>query len=200
MNHEQARRMFKADLRRRYRTPSEFKTWSCSLLWVLACAVRRRFRHESNVLIYIVDTSKLPDSRIHRALDLLDIYDSGDEPDLLEYCRGEYLIHGVLEDAYSFRSATLDTLIEHGLFKLFPELDAPERRSPLHQWVEYLRAQLHDSTVMDESTFYPHGLGASSSTDDSEGLFGDGYRKNDDPIPEGDHRETKAEKNNLNMT
>ena len=56
-------RMVYNHLKFHYGAASEFSSWSVSLLWVLVHAVRKlQSREETNVLVYIMDTSKLPSS------------------------------------------------------------------------------------------------------------------------------------------
>ncbi|KXS96780.1 hypothetical protein AC578_5342 [Pseudocercospora eumusae] len=108
-----------------YKVPSEFSSWTVSLLWVLIHARRKYREGEKDIIIYVMDTSKLPSSRIHKATDLLDAYN-------LEWLKkgqtkanavGEWLIHGKLtnEDGL-WRAVKFQNLIHAGFKKILPEL------------------------------------------------------------------------------
>ena len=71
--YNEARMMIRDHLNYEYRSPSEFSSWSISLLWVLVHAVRKAYDcGEWDILIYALDTSKLPPARIHSASELLE--------------------------------------------------------------------------------------------------------------------------------
>ncbi|KAF7187323.1 hypothetical protein HII31_11411 [Pseudocercospora fuligena] len=108
-----------------YKIPSEFSSWTVSLLWVLIHARRKYHEGEKDIIIYVMDTSKLSPSRIHKATDLLDAYN-------LEWLKkgqtranavGEWLIHGNLTNENGlWRAVKFQNLIHAGLKKMLPEL------------------------------------------------------------------------------
>jgi hypothetical protein len=100
-----------------YDSASEFTSWSASLLFVLVFAIRRLyFKRNKDVMIYVMDTSKIKDiTRIRRASTMLDVYDV-DIPKSKSYDDAEYLIHGKLVNENGlWKAVPLEELIEAGL-------------------------------------------------------------------------------------
>lgn len=78
---------------------------------------------QTNTLIYILDTRKLPAGRIHRASELLRKYCPYPQRLLEEYAQGEFLLHGPISNKGNiWRAVPLAQLIVLGLFDAFPEL------------------------------------------------------------------------------
>lgn len=106
-----------------YLTPSEFSSWSVSLLYVLVHANRKaHFLNEANVLIYVLDTRKLEASRVRSAVQLLKENHVASQGNVLEqYAEGEFLIHGKLEnkDGKLWHSVNFDDLMDAGLWERF---------------------------------------------------------------------------------
>ncbi|KAK3675381.1 hypothetical protein LTR78_004891 [Recurvomyces mirabilis] len=106
-----------------YEHASEFSSWSTSLLWVLVHAIRKQvIRHDTNVLIYVLDTTRVEDNRIHSAVKLLDVFDLRHPEQLSEYCKGEYLVHGLMRATIGFKAVKLETVTHAGLYEVFPDL------------------------------------------------------------------------------
>ena len=129
-----------------YEAPSESSSWSVSLLYVLVHAARKRNLGEEDILVYVLDTSKLPASNdIHSPVDLVEDenLDMKCWEHLKVYAEGEYLIHGkLLQSPGLWRAVNLDRLIGNGLEKycqgLFLKCDNPKSELLL-QRVKQLR-------------------------------------------------------------
>ncbi|KAK8173937.1 hypothetical protein IWX90DRAFT_428341 [Phyllosticta citrichinensis] len=142
----------------KYSTPSEFSSWSSSLLFVLRHAIRRAHQpslQDTDVFICVLDTKTLPDDlHIYPATALMAAYDikpivvrplnRNDKRNWLvpHYYLGEYLLHGPLSLAASkcaavkMQAVSLDCLEHTGLYSLLPALNnatinslAPEVRA-----------------------------------------------------------------------
>lgn len=140
--------MIKDHLDWKYHLLSEFSSWSVSLLWVLVHAVRKAYAEgEDDILVYVMDTSKLPASNsLHSAQQLIKEHDLRWSTNLYEYAEGEYLIHGrICNSDGLWQAVGLDELIRQDLWKLCKalrlEVDDP-RRDELHQRVIKLRSGL----------------------------------------------------------
>ncbi|KAK5676565.1 hypothetical protein LTS10_010866 [Elasticomyces elasticus] len=138
--------MLGAHLRWDYYEPSEFSSWSVSLLRVLVHAVRKTtpqngYVGESldDILIYVLDTENIAAPHVHRSKDLIPIFDLGDIKYIDSYSQGEYLVHGRLQDQDTklFKAVTLSQLINAGLYLKFPELKPQPDAGPYRL---YLRA------------------------------------------------------------
>ncbi|KAK7518869.1 hypothetical protein IWZ03DRAFT_374848 [Phyllosticta citriasiana] len=142
----------------KYSTPSEFSSWSSSLLFVLRHAIRRAHQlrlQDTNVFICVLDTTTLPVRRpVYPATALMAAYDikpivvqplaRNDKRNWLvpHYYLGEYLLHGPLSLAapdcanVEMQAVSLERLEQTGLYCLLPALDnatsnslAPEVRA-----------------------------------------------------------------------
>lgn len=82
-----------------YESPSQFSSWSVSVvLYVLVHVIRKTYsQDEDEVIIYVMDTSKLPTSRIRSAVELIKEYDLEWAENPIDYAQGEHLVHGKLE-------------------------------------------------------------------------------------------------------
>ncbi|KAK3629897.1 hypothetical protein LTR56_017792 [Elasticomyces elasticus] len=120
-----------------YKHPSPFSSWSTSLLWVLVHAVRKAVvYHETNVLIYVLDTGALVGQErvfsARRLVEMLAVSNSAYQRDgwlkhVYKYSVGEYIVHGKLYETDGFKSVSLDTLVKAGLFESVPTLDLQAR-------------------------------------------------------------------------
>lgn len=78
---------------------------------------------QTNTLIYVLDTRKLPAGRLHRASELLRKYCPYPQRQLEEYAQGEFLLHGpVSNEGNIWRAVPLAQLVVTGIFEAFPEL------------------------------------------------------------------------------
>lgn len=78
---------------------------------------------QTNTLIYVLDSRKLPPGRIHRASELLRKYCPYPQRLLEEYAQGECLLHGpISNEGNIWRAVPLAQLIVTGLFEALPEL------------------------------------------------------------------------------
>lgn len=125
-------------------SPSEFSSWSVSLLYGLVHAVPKTYSEdETNVVVYILDTKKLPASRIHSARDLLRSnglkwWEKG-----RDLAHGEHLIHGRLCNTEGlWRAVRLESLISAGFWKVFPRLRDWGKEHLLLKRVNQLRGVL----------------------------------------------------------
>lgn len=74
------------------RVASEFSSWSVSLLYVLVHAMRKSYNESNGILIYVMDTNKLPESsKIFTARDLLRKHGLHKVPTLMDYALGLYM-------------------------------------------------------------------------------------------------------------
>ncbi|KAK4552213.1 hypothetical protein LTR86_010567 [Recurvomyces mirabilis] len=122
-----------------YEHDSEFSSWSTSLLWVLVHTIRKQvIRHDTNILIYVLDTAGVEDNRIHSALKLLEVFNLGHHEQLLEYCKGEYLVHRLLRATMGFKAVKLEKVTHAGLYEVFPDLQSSAAAGHL-----YLRVRDH---------------------------------------------------------
>ncbi len=139
----QARQMIKNHISYLYPEPSEFSSWSVSLLYVLVHTMRKVFhRKEEDVRIYVMDTAKLPPTnRAHSATDLVRWYHLDSTPYLEDYAEGEFLVHGKLYNTSGklWQAVKFADLLSEGLLKLMPYLEA-EDLDKLFQNVRDLRA------------------------------------------------------------
>ncbi len=122
------------------RSPTEFISWTSSLLWALQYAVRKRTKwDEQEITICVLDTKRTQlRSSIFPVSVLLCVYDipSG-RPD---YYRAEYLAHSIVEvSRESLSIISFEALIAGGLFELLPELNDEEGREFLAKRVNQLR-------------------------------------------------------------
>ncbi len=133
--------MLEQHLRWDYACPSEFSSWSSSLLFVLRHAVRKKYCDlAKNVCIYVLDSRKSVNNSIYPATSLLQVYEVKSEKKLRhEYYATEYLLHGALENANSFSVVALEILERQGLYQQFPELNEERRSEDLYLRVLYLR-------------------------------------------------------------
>ncbi|KAK6415730.1 Cochaperone prefoldin complex subunit [Elasticomyces elasticus] len=149
-----ATQMLRAHLKWNYNVPSEFSSWSVSLLWVLVHAVRKTTVQKgywgedpSRILIYVLDTEAITTSRVHRSKDLVSIFRLHNIPFIDSYSQGEYLIHGRLQAADGFMAVSLSMLIHAGLYDKFPGLRPDEvDEYKLHIRSQILRSEYSDAT------------------------------------------------------
>jgi len=123
----------------RYRTPSEFVSWSSSLTFVLTHATRKQnSSRESNVQIVILDTHKLQMDRARQIQGRCAIYPAPELCRIFNVPNGgvtrhaglihEYLFHGRLDNNGCYEMIPFDRLIDKGLYEWFPELFSTEKR------------------------------------------------------------------------
>ena len=118
----------------------EFISWTSSLLWVLQHAIRKDVKGESDVMICVLDTSKVETCSFFAVSDLLRIYKISDEQKLCHrYYVAEYVYHGGIPVHSSSSTVPLELLREHGLFSLLPEMDDPSLKQYLCISLDRLR-------------------------------------------------------------
>lgn len=123
------------------REPTEFISWTSSLLWALQYAVRKRAKwNEKNISICVLDIQQAPmQLSIYPVPKLLCVY--GIPSRTREYYQAEYLAHSVVEVSGRCLSAIpFKALISGGLFELLPELDDKVGRVLLAKRVTQLRS------------------------------------------------------------
>ena len=140
-----------------YNIASEFTSWSASLLYVLIHAVRRTYLDfNREVMVYVMDTSKLEHRRISLASKLLGQCEV-EMPSNKSYDPAEYLIHGKLINTNGlWKAVPLNDLIEAGLCRkvyredekgwclnemsyVFPTINKPKTLEKLALRIEQLR-------------------------------------------------------------
>lgn len=128
-------------LRWKYKVPSEESSWSASLLFVLVHAIRMKYLdRKKNVLVYIMDSSRIDASRVQLAAELLLRYKVAYPPKKL-FDAAEYLVHGRLENTNAlWKAVALDDLIQAGLcMRLYEE---NEKGWPKDSW-KYVLASIN---------------------------------------------------------
>ncbi|KAK3704004.1 hypothetical protein LTR37_014107 [Vermiconidia calcicola] len=142
MDYPTARHMVRDHINWKYYAPSEFSSWSVSLLYVLVHAVRKAYSEgETNVLIYVMDTSLLPASNsLHSAVELVKDYKVDFDRMLIPYAKGEYFVHGKIHHTQGlWQTVKFDDLLAAGFFEAFPTMKDKSRQSQLFQRVLGLR-------------------------------------------------------------
>ncbi|KAK5175022.1 uncharacterized protein LTR77_000158 [Saxophila tyrrhenica] len=171
MTIEDRAQMIYYHIRWKYHEPSEFSSWSISILWVLLHAVRRQYgtsepfpKQETEILIYVMDTSLLPQSNsIHNATKMIkdnnvEFHDIPQAWADAGYSDHEYLIHGKLQNVGGlWRAVTLDELHCAGLWKLFGTWwDSRLDRRLFRRCLELRRRYFpDDSRVYDRASLAP---------------------------------------------
>jgi len=124
LNIRLARHMIESHLLYLYSQPSEFTSWSSSLLFVVLHAIRKKYAlGENDLRICILDTRRLRDTTIYPATALMKVYDIQNVDKLkFQYYSHEYLLHGRLQNTGCYDLADFDDLEQAGLYQLYPEL------------------------------------------------------------------------------
>jgi hypothetical protein len=132
----------------KYRDPSDCNLvcWTSSLLFVLQYGLHRARQGNpdgyqlSQITLLILDTRSLPDGVFVKDLELIDAFAHHSDPAVREnlvylrelrqgskgYYFGEYLSQGRLDINGICAQATMQNLIDSGLFKLMPRLESKE--------------------------------------------------------------------------
>lgn len=116
--------MIIAHLAYRYSQPSQFTSWTSSLLFAIVHCIRKSsFLNETGLKIYMLDTRKLSHASIYPATTLLKVYDIKNAPgydaDPWSYIH-EYLAHGPLvNDCHCYDVASFSNLLIHHLWSVF---------------------------------------------------------------------------------
>ncbi|KAF6836555.1 hypothetical protein CPLU01_03590 [Colletotrichum plurivorum] len=155
-----AAEMLNCHLRGWARDSDNLMSWSSSLLFVLQYALWRTIKigpdDPSEIRLYVLDTTSLPPRAFVPDSALLDTFggvDSWKSRSLAgvrrlrrqtPYNFGEYLCQGALSIEGSTASATLQQIIDHGLFRLCPEMGEPNDRMELAKRVVKLRNHCFD--------------------------------------------------------
>ncbi|KAI5366605.1 hypothetical protein Slin15195_G081240 [Septoria linicola] len=130
-----------------YYSPSEFSSWSVSLWFILVHARRKSHKkYENRILIYVMDTNKLPSKRIYHAVQLLRD-NNQHRPTFLKtkvtmemLAQGEYMIHGKLENSDGlWQAVQLEELEDRGLWDCFAGLCNRNKDHLLHWRTEEMR-------------------------------------------------------------
>ncbi|OHE93847.1 hypothetical protein CORC01_10868 [Colletotrichum orchidophilum] len=168
---EEAAEMLNCHLRWWARNFDNLMSWTSSLLFALQYALYRsiklqggRLDEASDIWIYVVDTRNLPEGSFISDQALLNAFTGKDatHPYNLSNFRqlrerynfGEYLCQGRLSITGASTSASLKSIIEHGLFRLCPELGLPNEKPELANRVCRLRTQCFaSSTPADKADF-----------------------------------------------
>ncbi|EXF79335.1 hypothetical protein CFIO01_02070 [Colletotrichum fioriniae PJ7] len=156
----EAAEMLNCHLRGWARDGDNLMSWTSSLLFALQYALYRsilpkggRLEDPSDIWIYILDTRLLPEGSFIPDVALLDTFTGKDAArtynlSKMRYLRretsynfGEYLCQGKLPIEGVCSSASLQSIIDHGLFRLCPELGLPNEHLELAKRVRRLRAQ-----------------------------------------------------------
>ncbi|KAF3032321.1 hypothetical protein E8E12_002369 [Didymella heteroderae] len=148
-----------------YRDPSDCNLicWTSSLLFVLQYGLHRARQGNqdgyqfSQITLLILDTRSLPDGVFVKDLELIDAFAHHSDPAIREnlaylrelrqssrgYYFGEYLSQGRLDINGICSQATMQNLIDSGLFKLMPELESKESWNKWADRVVELRGQFN---------------------------------------------------------
>lgn len=117
-------------------------SWTSSLLWCLQHAIRRSVTDKprpslSDIHVCVLSTRKVPRGTFLPAVALLKAFGIPDEGKLKhDYYRGEYLSQGEmnmteLERPLSGTVTTLQNLIDHGLYELYPPFADEDQQTRL---------------------------------------------------------------------
>lgn len=148
-----------------YRDPSDCNLvcWTSSLLFVLQYRLHRSRQGNqdgyqfSQITLLILDTRRLPDGVFVKDLELIDAFAHHSDPAIRDnlaylwelrqssrgYYFGEYLSQGRLNINGVCSQATMQNLIDSGLFKLMPELESKESWNKWTDRVVELRSQFN---------------------------------------------------------
>ncbi|KAK4898304.1 hypothetical protein LTR49_027841 [Elasticomyces elasticus] len=150
-----ARLMLQKHLEWDYGYPSEFSSWSVSLLWVLVHAVRKTTVHlghaaNTDIKVYVLDTLTIDAIRVHRTRNLVNLFRLRSISNVDRYSQGEYLVHGRIQDVDGFRAVGLNRLITVGLYERFPGLtpQSAEREYKLYCRSQELRCTYSKTWVV----------------------------------------------------
>ncbi|KAK1474851.1 hypothetical protein CTAM01_15810 [Colletotrichum tamarilloi] len=157
---DEAAEMLNCHLRGWARDGDNLMSWTSSLLFALQYALYRSIMPKngrpddpSDIWIYILDTRLLPGGSFIPDVALLDEFTGKDAARTYnlsklrflrqetQYNFGEYLCQGKLSIEGVCSSASLQSTIDHGLFRLFPELGLPSKNLELAKKVCRLRFQ-----------------------------------------------------------
>ncbi|KAK1657270.1 hypothetical protein BDP55DRAFT_638909 [Colletotrichum godetiae] len=156
----EAAEMLNCHLRGWARDGDNLMSWTSSLLFALQYALYRSilpkggpYNDRFDIWIYVLDTRLLPEGSFIPDVALLDAFtgeDSGRTYNLsnmrrlrreTSYNFGEYLCQGKLLIEGASSSASLGSIIYHGLFRLCPELGVPNKNFELAKRVCRLRIE-----------------------------------------------------------
>ncbi|KAK3701313.1 hypothetical protein LTR37_015534 [Vermiconidia calcicola] len=142
----------------RFEAPSEVSSWSISLLEVLVRAVYKAHgKGEAEVLIYLMDTNALPASNgLYKSEDLVREYKVGWAKDILEFAKGEYLIHGKLHHTEGlWKAVDFNDLLAAGLGDAFLRLTNQSYVDQMFQRIKVLRMAYFRGPATPLSTYLP---------------------------------------------
>ncbi|KAF2137808.1 uncharacterized protein K452DRAFT_312180 [Aplosporella prunicola CBS 121167] len=155
------KRMIENHLLWRYESPSEFTSWSSSLLFAIQYALLKKDydrKEEENIKVCVLDTSNFA-IPVYPATALYDAYritpiDRGKWPELVRhYYLSEYLLRGsIYMENVEFRVISLRDILRCGLFKLLPELEDDDwrKKNALARAVRTARQSLSSPRCLSE--------------------------------------------------
>lgn len=108
----------------KYGVPSEFTSWSASIMYVLIHAIRRMYNDgNKTIFVYVMDTSRLDEDCAHLASDLIERHEIT-FPGMQYYDPAEYLVHGKLDNRDGkWKAVNLNLLINAGLCRRIYKAD-----------------------------------------------------------------------------
>ncbi|KAF9876587.1 hypothetical protein CkaCkLH20_05995 [Colletotrichum karsti] len=179
-----AAEMLNSHLRGWSRDGDNLMSWSSSLLFALQYALYRNIKERdrdelADIRVHVLDTSGLPPGALLPDAPLLDAFadkDSWKTYNLAKirslrrdtsYNFGEYLSQGTLSIEGRSTSTSLQEIINHGLFKLCPEMGEPNEKPELAKRVCRLRADCFATSVATSKLEIRIALSL------AEGCFGD---------------------------
>lgn len=128
------------------RTNDNLVSWTSSFLFATQHAIRRERTDwppsaPGSIYVSIVDTRKLPRGSFFPAVALLEAYNIKSKGKLKhDYYHGEYLSQGRMDVAGgAIVTTTLEALIDHGLYELYPPFADEAKKSLLYRRVLELR-------------------------------------------------------------
>ena len=133
-------------------------SWTSSFLFAIQLAVYRRFNDwdspdPSSIKVHILDTRRLPRGTFLSAAPLLEAYHVTNPKLIHRYRHAEYLSQGsIVIPTDAMATMTYQSLIDHGLHKLYPRFADEEHYGRLIHRVNQLRNSFKDSAAIAPTT------------------------------------------------
>lgn len=144
--------------------------WTSSLLFALQYGLHRARRRNpdgyepSQIALLIIDTRNMPKAAFVKDLEIIDAFSGYSDPYVqrnltylqqlrlgpMEYYFGEYLSQGYLDIEGECSQATMQDMIDSGLFQLMPELESKDWDQWANRVIE-LRRPFHETVNVNQT-------------------------------------------------